>query len=280
MLPVANERGNRPDDPHKRDPLDFVLWQAQAPGEPSWDSPWGPGRPGWHIECSTMAGKFLGQTVDVHAGGGDLIFPHHESEIAQAEPLSGRPFVRFWMHVAMVELEGQKMSKSLGNLIMVRDLLRRWSPDALRLYLAVHHYRSAWGYSEEELGAAQVRADFLKRAAEFEGSSRQRAGAPGSPQLEPLGPEAAQAAFERAMDSDLDASAALAALEGLATHILDSSSGGAGAEQGRHVLRRLASVLGLRLGSEPAPGVTQGWTEHLTRFEGPSLQESPVGGGL
>ncbi len=121
MLDVANERGNRPDDPHKRDPLDFVLWQAQAPGEPTWDSPWGPGRPGWHIECSVMSTRFLGPTLDFHGGGGDLVFPHHECEIAQAEALTGRsPFVRAWLHTAMVEHEGAKMSKSLGNLVMVR----------------------------------------------------------------------------------------------------------------------------------------------------------------
>ena len=142
MLDVANERGNRPDDPHKRDPLDFVLWQAQAPGEPTWDSPWGPGRPGWHIECSVMSTRFLGPTLDFHGGGGDLVFPHHECEIAQAEALTGRsPFVRAWLHTAMVEHEGAKMSKSLGNLVMVRDLLKHWSPDALRLYLGRHHYR-------------------------------------------------------------------------------------------------------------------------------------------
>ena len=136
MLAVANERGNRPDDPNKRNPLDFVLWQAREPGEPTWPSPWGPGRPGWHIECSAMAVSHLGETIDIHAGGSDLVFPHHESEIAQVEPLTGRPFVRFWFHTAMVEHEDEKMSKSLGNLVMVRDLLEQVSPDALRLYLA------------------------------------------------------------------------------------------------------------------------------------------------
>ncbi|MBC7292524.1 MAG: class I tRNA ligase family protein, partial [Thermoleophilia bacterium] len=129
MLRIANERGNNPNDPNKRDPLDFVLWQAQAPGEPAWDSPWGPGRPGWHIECTAMAIKFLGETVDIHSGGADLAFPHHESEIAQAECATGRkPFARFWMHSAMVRYQGEKMSKSLGNLIMVDKLLQKWSP--------------------------------------------------------------------------------------------------------------------------------------------------------
>jgi cysteinyl-tRNA synthetase len=109
MLAIANERGNHPDDPHKHDPLDFVLWQAQAQGEPAWESPWGPGRPGWHIECSTMATDLLGNTVDIHGGGADLVFPHHECEIAQAEGATGvTPFVRFWMHTAMVRTRAKR----------------------------------------------------------------------------------------------------------------------------------------------------------------------------
>ena len=265
MLPVANERGNKPDDPNKRDPLDFVLWQAQAPGEPAWDSPWGLGRPGWHIECSSMAGKILGETVDIHAGGADLIFPHHESEIAQAEPLSGRPFVRFWMHIAMVEHEGQKMSKSLGNLVMVSDLLQHWSPDALRLYLADHHYRSSWSYSEADLKAAQARADRLRAVAHgTAGSPHQAADAirPGRP----MDPSAARIAFDRAMGADLDASAALKALEGLAAHVQKAAENDAPSDEARQVLRELASILGLRLGPEAEPRVTQGWELHLARF--------------
>ena len=117
MLPIANERGNHPDDPAKYNPLDFVLWQAMAPGEPSWESPWGPGRPGWHIECSTLSTKYLGETIDIHSGGADLCFPHHECEIAQVEPVTSElPFVRYWMHTAMVYHDGDKMIKSLGNL--------------------------------------------------------------------------------------------------------------------------------------------------------------------
>ena len=279
MLPVANERGNKPDDPNKRDPLDFVLWQAQAPGEPAWDTPWGLGRPGWHIECSTMAGKFLGETVDIHAGGADLIFPHHESEIAQAEPISGRPFVRFWMHIAMVEHEGQKMSKSLGNLVMVRDLLGQWSPDALRLYLADHHYRSSWSYSEADLRAAQARADRLRAAAGGTASSPEGSGSDGRHSEprgagaagggQPIGASAARIAFERAMDADLDASAALKSLEGLAAQILRAPEKDASMEEARQVLRELAGVLGLRLGLPPEPRVTQGWDLHLARFATP-----------
>ena len=118
MLPVANERGNFPDDPKKANPLDFILWQATSPGEPWWDSPWGQGRPGWHIECSAMSMRYLGSQIDIHGGGSDLIFPHHECEIAQSEPATGvTPFVRYWMHAGRVGYQGDKMSKSLGNLI-------------------------------------------------------------------------------------------------------------------------------------------------------------------
>ena len=123
MIELSRERGANPDDPRKRHPLDFVLWQLSAPGEPSWESPWGQGRPGWHIECTVMSTGALGHPVDIHGGGDDLIFPHHESEIAQAEAAGVAPYVRHWTHVAMVNHEGVKMSKSLGNLVFVRDLI-------------------------------------------------------------------------------------------------------------------------------------------------------------
>src|SRR5215510_5083981 len=127
MLRLAAERGGNIDDPHKRDPLDFVLWQPSAPDEPSWESLWGPGRPGWHIECSALAMRELGTTIDLHGGGSDLIYPHHECEAAQSEAATGEPFVRHWMHQAMVRMDGEKMSKSLGNLVFVSDLrLERW----------------------------------------------------------------------------------------------------------------------------------------------------------
>ncbi|MBO0894685.1 MAG: cysteine--tRNA ligase, partial [Acidimicrobiales bacterium] len=124
MLALAAERGGKPDDPHKRDPLDFVLWQPSAADEPAWESLWGPGRPGWHIECSALALRELGTTIDLHGGGTDLIFPHHECEAAQSEAATGEPFVRHWMHTPMVRLDGEKMSKSLGNLVFVHDLLK------------------------------------------------------------------------------------------------------------------------------------------------------------
>ena len=155
MLTVANERGNFPDDTRKRDPLDFVLWQAQAPGEPSWPSPWGPGRPGWHIECSAMSMKYLGPQIDIHGGGADLAFPHHTCEIAQSEHYTRQtPFSRFWMHTGMVYQEGEKMSKSLGNLTLVGDLLKTYSADAIRVTLLNRHYRYPWECFPEDLEAA------------------------------------------------------------------------------------------------------------------------------
>jgi L-cysteine:1D-myo-inositol 2-amino-2-deoxy-alpha-D-glucopyranoside ligase len=152
MVMLAAERGGFPDDPNKEDPLDFVLWQRSKPGEPSWPSPWGDGRPGWHIECSTMARRLVGSPVDIHGGGPDLIYPHHESELAQAECAHpGEPFVRFWMHSGEVRMGGTKMSKSLGNLAFVGDLLKRHTPEAIRRLLLSHHYRESWEFFEDDL---------------------------------------------------------------------------------------------------------------------------------
>jgi L-cysteine:1D-myo-inositol 2-amino-2-deoxy-alpha-D-glucopyranoside ligase len=257
MLAVANERGNRPDDPHKRDPLDFVLWQAQAPGEPTWDSPWGPGRPGWHIECSVMSTRLLGSTLDLHGGGGDLVFPHHECEIAQAEPLTGRsPFVRIWLHTAMVEHEGAKMSKSLGNLVMVRDLLKHWSPDALRLYLGRHHYRRRWSHDTGKLAQEAQVAEMLRSAATVSGGNGK-----------PLEVAGAEADFAAAMDDDLNTPLALSRLESLAGDVIAAARAGRGVETGRALVRRLAQVFGLRLDrSGVEERVTRGWGAHLLRF--------------
>ena len=155
MLLLAAERGGFPDDPNKDDPLDFVLWQRSKPGEPAWDSPWGGGRPGWHIECSTMARRILGTPVDIHGGGPDLIYPHHESELAQAECAHpGTMFVRHWMHSGEVRMDGTKMSKSLGNLAFVKDLLERHRPETIRRLLLSHHYLDNWDFVEADLEAA------------------------------------------------------------------------------------------------------------------------------
>ena len=148
MVEFARQRGGNVDDPNKRDPLDFVLWHPSAEDEPAWDAMWGPGRPGWHIECSALALRELGTTIDLHGGGSDLIFPHHECERAQSEAATGEPFVRHWMHVAMVYMDGQKMSKSLGNLVFVDALRREWDPRVIRLGVVEHHYRREWEWDD------------------------------------------------------------------------------------------------------------------------------------
>ncbi len=157
MLDLAATHGGKPDDPRKRDPLDFVLWQTSLEEEPAWESRWGPGRPGWHIECSAIVLRDLGETIDVHGGGKDLAFPHHECEAAQSETVTGAPFVKHWMHVGLVALDGIKMSKSLGNLIFVHDLVARSEPAAVRLALLDQQYRIDWEWREELLTRAQSR---------------------------------------------------------------------------------------------------------------------------
>jgi L-cysteine:1D-myo-inositol 2-amino-2-deoxy-alpha-D-glucopyranoside ligase len=150
MLRQFAEKGGDPDAPGKRDALDFLLWQPSAAEEPFWETPWGSGRPGWHIECSVMASETLGSVIDIHGGGDDLIFPHHSAEILQSEALTRQgPFARFWMHVGMVALGDTKMSKSLGNLVFVSDLLERFEGGAIRRYLLEHHYRGGWAHDDE-----------------------------------------------------------------------------------------------------------------------------------
>lgn len=157
-LDQFREKGGDPDAPGKRQPLDFLLWQPSAEGEPAWDAPWGRGRPGWHIECSAMGQRHLGNTIDIHGGGSDLIFPHHEAEIMQMEGLTGQqPFCQVWMHTGMVALDGVKMSKSLGNLVFLADLLESCHPDAIRALLLSHHYRQDWTYTPEAMAEAQRR---------------------------------------------------------------------------------------------------------------------------
>jgi L-cysteine:1D-myo-inositol 2-amino-2-deoxy-alpha-D-glucopyranoside ligase len=166
MVELAVQRGGNPDDPHKRDPLDFVLWQPSAPDEPSWESLWGPGRPGWHIECSALALRELGTTIDLHGGGSDLIFPHHECEAAQSEAATGQPFVRHWMHQAMVRMDGDKMSKSLGNLVFVSELVKEWEPMVVRLAIVAHHYRDSWEWDATLMPEAAERLQRWRTAAD------------------------------------------------------------------------------------------------------------------
>ncbi len=201
MLRLAAERGGNPDDPNKHDPLDFVLWQPSLPDEPAWDSLWGPGRPGWHIECSALALRELGTTIDLHGGGSDLIFPHHECEAAQSEAATGEPFVRHWMHQAMVRMDGEKMSKSLGNLVFVSDLLEAWDPRAVRLAIVAHHYRTPWEWTDGTMPDADAR---LQRwlAASADESAPDSAGA--------------VEAVRAALDDDLDTPTAVAAVDAAA----------------------------------------------------------------
>jgi len=257
MLPIANERGNLPDDPNKKNPLDFVLWQAQSPGEPSWMSPWGSGRPGWHIECSTMSAKYLGRPVDIHGGGADLVFPHHECEIAQAECATGeQPFTRYWMHVAMLSYQGEKMSKSLGNLVMVRDLLKSgWRADAIRLLTAGHHYREEWEYEESDLESASAMSMKFIQSVTAQSDSGNRLDASG-----------AVTAFREALDDDLDTPNAISVLDSLADEILDCE-GSREVTDAQGILRELCGIVGLRLDAgSPEQVVIKGWDEHKIRF--------------
>jgi L-cysteine:1D-myo-inositol 2-amino-2-deoxy-alpha-D-glucopyranoside ligase len=170
MLELARQRGGDVDNPLKHDPLDFVLWQPSEPDEPSWDTLWGPGRPGWHIECSALALRELGSTIHLHGGGSDLIYPHHECERAQSEAATGEPFVQHWMHTALISKDGEKMSKSLGNLVFVDALRKEWDASAIRLAIIGHHYRVEWEWDETLMPRAQQRLEDWRRASRGGGS--------------------------------------------------------------------------------------------------------------
>jgi L-cysteine:1D-myo-inositol 2-amino-2-deoxy-alpha-D-glucopyranoside ligase len=237
LLAMANEMGNNPNDPNKRDPLDFVLWQPSAPDEPAWDSPWGAGRPGWHIECSTMATEYLGPQVDIHGGGADLIFPHHACEIAQAEPVTGvKPFARCWMHTGLVSMDGAKMSKSLGNMVFVDQLLATHSPAAVRLAILSYHYREPFEYS----------ADVVRRAEEWATILHESLAAPsGDHERLDLTPHGEQ--FDAALAEDFNTPAAITAMIELAQLILDHASQHGDIEDAQRELRRMTAVLGLQI---------------------------------
>jgi L-cysteine:1D-myo-inositol 2-amino-2-deoxy-alpha-D-glucopyranoside ligase len=234
LLTIANERGNDPDDPNKEHPLDFVLWKAAAPGEAHWPSPWGAGRPGWHIECTTMSTRYLGEQIDIHGGGRDLIFPHHPSEIAQTEAYTGQhPFVRIWVHGGLLWLDGQKMSKSLGNMVFVRDALKQYSADALRWYLLAAPYREDMHYEREGPAGAERQVEQLRAAL----------AAPSGPEPA-LDPAQARAEFLAALDDDLDLPLALALLGGLSSDVLAASAAGRDVRTAQGVLRELAGIMG------------------------------------
>jgi cysteinyl-tRNA synthetase len=213
-------------DERKENPLDFVLWKASKPGEPTWPSPWGPGRPGWHIECSAMAMKYLGESFDLHGGGKDLVFPHHENEIAQSEAATGKPFARQWLHNGFLTIDEEKMSKSLGNFFTIKDVLARFDAEAVRYFLLTSHYRSPINFSEAALAQATKRLEYLYETlrsiddlgpGEVEGEV-----------LEPARIEGARTAFLEAMDDDFNTAAALGHLSDLmrfANELLEKPKG-------------------------------------------------------
>ncbi|OGO44617.1 MAG: hypothetical protein A2137_07430 [Chloroflexi bacterium RBG_16_58_8] len=221
--------------------MDFVLWKAAKPGEPSWDSPWGQGRPGWHIECSAMSLRYLGETIDIHGGGQDLVFPHHENEIAQSESFTGKkPFVKYWLHNGSLQFGAEKMSKSLGNLVTIRDALQRFSADAVRIFVLSSYYRSPLTYSEEALEAAARGAERLLRVV----SRNEPAGGKG----EALDAKPYYDQFIEAMDDDFNTPQALAALFDLARDINQAGDSGNSIIEAQKILIDLAQdILGLNL---------------------------------
>jgi cysteinyl-tRNA synthetase len=256
-------------DVHKRNPMDFVLWKGSKPGEPAWESPWGPGRPGWHIECSAMGKRFLGETFDIHGGGKDLIFPHHENELAQSEAAFGVPFVRYWIHNGFVNINNEKMSKSLGNFFTIRDVLQKVHPEALRLFVLSKHYRSPVDFSDETVADAErglerlygTLATVMDRTAEPAGSTPDHALKAQDPDLwEELARLPAE--FEDAMDNDFNTAQAIGYLFGLQRHVqrfLDrfgqKKLKGAASVLARHAATKLvehARILGLLERDPPA----------------------------
>jgi cysteinyl-tRNA synthetase len=236
-------------DEAKEHPMDFALWKAAKPGEPAWDSPWGKGRPGWHIECSAMSLAELGEQIDIHGGGNDLVFPHHENEIAQSEAFTGKPFARYWVHNGMLQLGGEKMSKSIGNIISIQEFLSKRDADAMRMLVLSGAYRAPLMFDEETLDSAERNTDRLRSGLR-----------PASPSAMGISAEAAAAfaaqagstrnAFTDAMDDDLNTPLALAALSDLVKSINTARDQGATDDQlkpAQAVLRELTGVFGLRL---------------------------------
>lgn len=218
----------------KQDPLDFVLWKGVKPGEPSWESPWGPGRPGWHIECSVMSTCCLGESFDIHGGGSDLEFPHHENEIAQSEAATGKPYANAWMHCGMIRINGEKMSKSLNNFFTIRDVLKKYHPEVVRYLLVASHYRSAINYSEDSLRDAKGALERFYHALR------------GLPRVPASGGDAFVERFTAAMNDDFGTPEACAVLFDLVREInrlRESDVSAAAGLAGR--LRELGDVLGV-----------------------------------
>jgi len=228
----------------KEDPMDFALWKASKPGEPFWESPWGEGRPGWHIECSAMSLKYLGEQIDIHGGGQDLIFPHHENEIAQSESFTGKkPFAKYWLHNGLLQFGEDKMSKSLGNLVTIKQALAKYSPDAIRLFILNSHYRSPLKYSEEGFEAAEKAVERFTQAI-----SRQD---PTGGKGKALDAQPYHQRFIDSMDDDFNTAQALATMFDLASAINQAGDAGISFVEAQNVLISLArEVLGLKLPKE------------------------------
>jgi len=230
----------------KEYPLDFALWKASKPSEPFWKSPWGNGRPGWHIECSAMALKYLGDSIDIHGGGQDLIFPHHENEIAQSESFTSVvPFTRYWLHNGLMQQDKQKMSKSIGNLVSVKDLLNHFSPDAIRLFILSSHYRNPLTYSEQALEANERGAERLRWALTHRANAGKGAAM--------LDAKPFEQKFVEAMDDDFNTAQAIAGLFELAKEINRGVEQGADITQAQDTLLNLAGILGLTLKEKTQP---------------------------
>jgi cysteinyl-tRNA synthetase len=230
----------------KEDPMDFALWKTAKPNEPSWDSPWGKGRPGWHIECSAMSIKFLGEQIDIHGGGQDVVFPHHENEIAQSESFTGKkPFVKHWLHNGLLQLGAEKMSKSLGNLITIRDFLKIYSADALRIFVLSSYYRTPLTYTEEAIEAAQSGAERLMRVTLKEVAASKGKVLDAKPYYD---------RFVEAMDDDFNTPQAIAALFDLTRDINRAEEEGMNAGKARQTLKELGGIMGFTFeGKEEAP---------------------------
>lgn len=240
------------EDARKENVADFALWKSAKPGEPAWDSPWGPGRPGWHIECSAMCLYHLGETIDIHGGGNDLIFPHHENEIAQSESLTGKTFANYWMHNGMLQLSGEKMSKSLGNLITIDEFLSQHSADALRMLIFTGHYRKPVQFNAETLASAERALDRL-RSGLRPATGNQSTGANVDTLREAT--ENARATFAESMDDDFNTSSGMAAIFELVRAIntaRDAGVSGPFFDAAQRTLRELAGILGMKLADAPA----------------------------
>ena len=242
----------------KENPADFALWKSQKPGEPAWESPWGMGRPGWHIECSAMSMKYLGETFDIHCGGKDLLFPHHENEIAQSEGATGHPYVRYWMHNGFINVDNQKMSKSLGNFFTVRDIAKEYDLEAVRLFMLSAHYRSPINFSREQIAAAHASLTRLYTARDqmkFLLASAKDAPMTGEEQELVQRIKGYEKRFDEAMDYDLNTADAIGAIFELvkdANVSLTSSSSRAAVEAALNSFKALTDVLGLVQKSEDA----------------------------